>query len=46
MKPKTFSSARQAKEISCIHVEGCLAGERKHWPSALIDEHKPVPSLT
>ena len=30
------------KEISYIHAEGYAAGEMKHGPIALIDEHLPV----
>ena len=30
------------KEISYIHAEGYAAGEMKHGPIALIDEHMPV----
>ena len=34
--------ALKLKEISYIHAEGYAAGEMKHGPIALIDEHMPV----
>ncbi|MFQ5778322.1 MAG: SIS domain-containing protein, partial [Terriglobia bacterium] len=34
--------ALKLKEISYIHAEGCPAGEMKHGPNALIDDHLPV----
>ena len=34
--------ALKLKEISYIHAEGYAAGEMKHGPIALIDEHLPV----
>jgi glucosamine--fructose-6-phosphate aminotransferase (isomerizing) len=33
------------KEISYIHAEGYPAGEMKHGPIALIDEHMPVVTI-
>lgn len=37
-----LEGALKVKEISYIHSEGILAGELKHGPLALIDEHMPV----
>ncbi|CAO3653886.1 unnamed protein product [Mucor hiemalis] len=37
-----LEGALKIKEISYIHSEGILAGELKHGPLALIDEHMPV----
>jgi glucosamine--fructose-6-phosphate aminotransferase (isomerizing) len=34
--------ALKVKEISYMHSEGILAGELKHGPLALVDEHMPV----
>jgi glucosamine--fructose-6-phosphate aminotransferase (isomerizing) len=30
------------KELAYVHTEGILAGELKHGPLALIDEHMPI----
>jgi glucosamine--fructose-6-phosphate aminotransferase (isomerizing) len=30
------------KEVALIHSEGILAGEMKHGPLALVDEHMPI----
>ena len=37
-----LEGALKLKEISYIHAEGYAAGEMKHGPIALIDEHLPV----
>ncbi|KAH7049471.1 isomerising glucosamine-fructose-6-phosphate aminotransferase [Auriculariales sp. MPI-PUGE-AT-0066] len=37
-----LEGALKIKEISYMHSEGILAGELKHGPLALIDEHMPV----
>ncbi len=39
--PLAFEGALKLKEISYIHAEGYPAGEMKHGPIALIDEHFP-----
>ena len=40
--PIALEGALKLKEISYIHAEGYPAGEMKHGPVALIDEHLPV----
>ncbi len=40
--PIALEGALKLKEISYIHAEGYSAGEMKHGPIALIDEHMPV----
>jgi glutamine---fructose-6-phosphate transaminase (isomerizing) len=40
--PIALEGALKLKEISYIHAEGYAAGEMKHGPIALIDEHMPV----
>lgn len=40
--PIAYEGALKLKEISYIHAEGYAAGELKHGPIALIDEHMPV----
>jgi glucosamine--fructose-6-phosphate aminotransferase (isomerizing) len=40
--PIALEGALKLKEISYIHAEGYPAGEMKHGPIALIDEHLPV----
>jgi glucosamine--fructose-6-phosphate aminotransferase (isomerizing) len=40
--PMAMEGALKLKEISYIHAEGYAAGEMKHGPIALIDEHVPV----
>ena len=40
--PIAMEGALKLKEISYIHAEGYAAGEMKHGPIALIDEHTPV----
>jgi glutamine---fructose-6-phosphate transaminase (isomerizing) len=40
--PIALEGALKLKEISYIHAEGYPAGEMKHGPNALIDEHLPV----
>jgi glucosamine--fructose-6-phosphate aminotransferase (isomerizing) len=37
-----LEAALKIKELSYMHSEGILAGELKHGPLALIDEHMPV----
>jgi glucosamine--fructose-6-phosphate aminotransferase (isomerizing) len=40
--PLALEGALKLKELSYIHAEGYAAGEMKHGPIALIDEHMPV----
>ena len=40
--PIAMEGALKLKELSYIHAEGYPAGELKHGPIALIDEHMPV----
>ena len=40
--PIAYEGALKLKEISYVHAEGYPAGEMKHGPIALIDEHMPV----
>ena len=40
--PIAYEGALKLNEISYIHAEGYPAGEMKHGPIALIDEHMPV----
>ncbi len=40
--PIALEGALKLKEISYSHAEGYAAGEMKHGPIALIDEHMPV----
>ena len=40
--PVAMEGALKLKEVSYIHAEGYAAGEMKHGPIALIDEHVPV----
>jgi glucosamine--fructose-6-phosphate aminotransferase (isomerizing) len=40
--PIAMEGALKLKEISYIHAEGYAAGELKHGPIALVDEHVPV----
>ena len=44
--PLALEGALKLKEISYIHAEGYPAGEMKHGPIALIDEHMPVVAIT
>ena len=44
--PTALEGALKLKEISYIHAEGYPAGEMKHGPIALIDEHMPVMAIT
>ncbi len=44
--PTAFEGALKLKEISYIHAEAYPAGEMKHGPIALIDEHLPVVVVT
>ncbi len=43
--PIALEGALKLKEISYIHAEGYPAGEMKHGPIALIDEHLPIVAL-
>lgn len=43
--PSALEGALKLKEISYIHATGYPAGELKHGPIALIDEHLPVVCL-
>ncbi|HYL11081.1 MAG TPA: glutamine--fructose-6-phosphate transaminase (isomerizing) [Candidatus Acidoferrales bacterium] len=43
--PIALEGALKLKEVSYIHAEGYPAGEMKHGPNALIDEHLPVVML-
>ena len=43
--PAALEGALKLKEISYIHAEGYPAGEMKHGPIALIDEHMPVVAI-
>ncbi|MEQ9329781.1 glutamine--fructose-6-phosphate transaminase (isomerizing) [Thalassobaculum sp.] len=40
--PIALEGALKLKEITYVHAEGYAAGEMKHGPIALIDEHMPV----
>ncbi len=40
--PIALEAALKLKEISYIHAEGYAAGELKHGPIALVDEHTPI----
>ncbi|MFK7840300.1 MAG: glutamine--fructose-6-phosphate transaminase (isomerizing) [Bdellovibrionales bacterium] len=40
--PLAMEGALKLKEVSYIHAEGYAAGELKHGPIALIDEHMPI----
>ncbi|MGF1630432.1 MAG: glutamine--fructose-6-phosphate transaminase (isomerizing) [Kiloniellaceae bacterium] len=42
MFPIAMEGALKLKELTYIHAEGYAAGEMKHGPIALIDEHMPV----
>ncbi|KAI8470318.1 MAG: glucosamine--fructose-6-phosphate aminotransferase [Monoraphidium minutum] len=37
-----LEAALKMKEVALIHSEGILAGEMKHGPLALVDEHLPI----
>jgi glucosamine--fructose-6-phosphate aminotransferase (isomerizing) len=43
--PIAYEGALKLKEISYIHAEGYPAGEMKHGPIALVDEHLPVVAI-
>jgi len=43
--PIALEGALKLKEISYIHAEGYPAGEMKHGPIALIDQHLPVVAI-
>ena len=40
--PSALEGALKLKEVSYIHAEGYAAGEMKHGPLAMIDEHFPA----
>lgn len=40
--PLAMEAALKMKEVSYIHAEAYAAGELKHGPLALVDEHMPV----
>ena len=42
MSALAMEGALKLKEISYIHAEGYAAGELKHGPIALVDEHTPI----
>lgn len=43
--PGALEGALKLKELSYIHAEGYAAGEMKHGPLAMIDEHYPTFAL-
>ncbi|MBD2103013.1 glutamine--fructose-6-phosphate transaminase (isomerizing) [Leptolyngbya sp. FACHB-261] len=43
--PIALEGALKLKEISYIHAEGYPAGEMKHGPIALLDQHVPVVTI-
>jgi glucosamine--fructose-6-phosphate aminotransferase (isomerizing) len=43
--PIALEGALKLKEISYVHAEGYPAGEMKHGPIALIDEHMPIVTI-
>jgi glucosamine--fructose-6-phosphate aminotransferase (isomerizing) len=43
--PIALEGALKLKEISYVHAEGYPAGEMKHGPIALIDEHMPIVAI-
>lgn len=45
MYPIALEGALKLKEISYIHAEAYPAGELKHGPLALVDEHMPIITL-
>jgi glucosamine--fructose-6-phosphate aminotransferase (isomerizing) len=45
MFPLMLEGALKLKELSYIHAEGFAAGELKHGPIALVDEHTPIVML-
>jgi glucosamine--fructose-6-phosphate aminotransferase (isomerizing) len=42
MAPVAMEGALKLKEVSYVHAEAYAAGELKHGPLALVDEHMPV----
>jgi glucosamine--fructose-6-phosphate aminotransferase (isomerizing) len=44
--PIAMDGALKLKEVSYVHAEGYPAGESKHGPVALVDEHMPLVMLT
>jgi len=45
MYPIAMEGALKLKEISYLHAEAYAAGELKHGPLALVDEHMPVVAI-
>jgi glucosamine--fructose-6-phosphate aminotransferase (isomerizing) len=43
--PIAYEGALKVKEVSYIHAEGYGAGEMKHGPLAMIDEHFPTVAI-
>ena len=43
--PIALEGALKLKEVSYIHAEGYPAGEMKHGPNALVDEHLPIVAI-
>jgi glucosamine--fructose-6-phosphate aminotransferase (isomerizing) len=43
--PVALEGALKLKELAYLHAEGYPAGEMKHGPIALVDEHLPVVAL-
>ena len=43
--PIALEGALKLKEISYVHAQGYPAGELKHGPIALLDQHVPVISI-
>ena len=43
--PIAYEGALKLKEVSYVHAEGCGAGEMKHGPLAMIDEHFPTVAI-
>src|SRR5262249_23045847 len=43
--PIALEGALKMKEVTYVHAEGYAAGEMKHGPIALIDEHMPTLAL-
>lgn len=43
--PIAYEGALKLKEVSYVHAEGYGAGEMKHGPIAMIDEHFPTVAL-
>lgn len=43
--PVAMEGALKLKELSYVHAEGYAAGELKHGPIALLDEHTPLVAI-